>query len=62
MVNSTTGNKVDLASPSKVRFAKDNDPIYSRGWTITTRVWGKPPTPESKSSNQDRQKISEDAP
>jgi hypothetical protein len=33
---------------SRVRFAKDDDPIYSRGWTITTRVWGRLPNSDSR--------------
>ena len=28
---------------SFVRFAKDDDPIYKEGWTITTRAWGRLP-------------------
>ena len=46
MAKKITGNKVDLASPSKVRWAKDDDPIYSEGWTIrTVGVWGRLPKP-----------------
>ena len=31
---------------SLVRFAEADDPIYKRGWTITTiGVWGRPPKP-----------------
>ncbi len=31
---------------SFVRFAKDDDPIYKEGWTITTRAWGRLPKPD----------------
>ena len=56
MANSTIGKKAAQERPSLVTFAKPDDPIYSRGWTITTRAWGKLPKPVSKSSNQDKQK------
>ena len=36
-------NKPTKKRRSFVRFAKDDDPIYSRGWTITTRAWGRLP-------------------
>ena len=33
-------------SPFITRIAEPDDPIYKEGWTITTRVWGRPPKPD----------------
>jgi len=45
---------------SRVRFAKADDPIYSRGWTITTRAWGRLPKSASQLAEVVR-KASKDA-
>ena len=36
-------NKPTKKRRSFVTFAKDDDPIYKEGWTITTRAWGRLP-------------------
>ena len=37
-------NKPTKKRRSFVRIAKSDDPIYKKGWTITTvGVWGRPP-------------------
>ena len=51
---------------SFVRFAKADDPIYSRGWTITTRAWGRLPNSDSqlaegvRMANKDAGRIDDD--
>ena len=53
-------NKPTKKRRSFVRFAKDDDPIYKEGWTITTRAWGRLPKSDSQLAEAVR-KASQDA-
>ena len=45
-----TGDKAELESPIEVVWAKEDDPIYSRGWTIAPNMSGRLYKKESPSS------------
>ena len=62
MAKKDTGQKAVEERFTSGGWAKEDDPIYKQGWTIAPNMSGRQRAKESKSSNQDRQKISEDAP
>jgi len=56
MANSIIGTKAGKANRTSGGWAKEDDPIYSKGWAIAPVVSARQQAKASKSSNQDKRK------